>query len=306
MQADCPTSLFGEYTNEILEGRLATKQDKDRRGVLYCDSLCEDSATTEQPNKMKEKTDVSGVGTLSDTEFPKLPVLQKTPDHIVPKNVAKRKVHLILGDSNTVRLHVKDPDVMNISLSGKTLNDIKILMNKVNLKTDETINSVIIHLGTNDIGNADNEAIVKSAVNAMKLVSETYPNIPIGFSSILPRMGTSKFARSFNDSVKAVNSQVLDFCSKEKGFHFVDNDLFVFKNGKFQKNMFDSRDPHGLHVSEEGADELYCSLTAFLIEGESDELGDQTPWISRKRTRGDSSSTPPSADRKTKAAKNQV
>jgi hypothetical protein len=70
--------------------------------------------------------------------------------------------------------------------------------------------------------------------------------------------------------------------------------------------MFDSRDPHGLHVSEEGADELYCSLTAFLIEGESDELGDQTPWISRKRTRGDSSSTPPSADRKTKAAKNQV
>lgn len=85
--------------------------------------------------------------------------------------------------------------------------------------------------------------------------------------------------------------------------HYLDNDQIFFADGKFQKDLFDSNDGSGIHVSDEGAKELYESFTAFFFEGESDELEPATP-LNRKRDRGSSSSTPPSATRKMKQAKN--
>ena len=86
----------------------------------------------------------------------------------------------------------------------------------------------------------------------------------------------------------------------------LNNDLFIFADGKFQKSFYDARDGTGIHLSDGGAVAMYNSFTDFFFHGESDELTSvfelPTP-MSKKRERGSSSGTPPSADRKSKQAK---
>ena len=73
----------------------------------------------------------------------------------------------------------------------------------------------------------------------------------------------------------------------------------MYRDNKFNRNLNDPRDPTGVHVSDEGAGELYGNFLAFAYDGESDELAEvpSTPGTGRKRDRGSDSSTPPSANR---------
>lgn len=72
------------------------------------------------------------------------------------------------------------------------------------------------------------------------------------------------------------------------------------------KKMYDARDAIGVHLSQEGASELYDGFAAFFHHGESDELlPDKTPICDRKRKACFSSSdTTPSAGRVTKVGRN--
>ncbi|WAR10907.1 LOW QUALITY PROTEIN: hypothetical protein MAR_035983, partial [Mya arenaria] len=67
-----------------------------------------------------------------------------------------------------------------------------------------------------------------------------------------------------------------------------------------------NRDPTGVHVSDEGADELNANFLAFVFDGESDELVSPTPGIGRKRGRGSNPSTPPSANRLQKQGRSDI
>ena len=124
---------------------------------------------------------------------------------------------------------------------------------------------------------------------------------------IIPRRGTYQLIKSINEKAKFVNSDIRKFCRSKENYHFLDNDQLFFSEGRFRKTLFDARDPSGVHVSDEGAEELYDSFLAFFYEGESDELEPNelmpiTPSAAetRKRARGSSSSTPSSANRKSK------
>ena len=117
----------------------------------------------------------------------------------------------------------------------------------------------------------------------------------------MPRVGKSSIVRKFNDDAKYVNNYMLENCKYVTYLHYIDNDDIFKKKGQTVKSLYNQSDPKGIHVSEEGARSLYCNLSAFLLDGISDELDMVTPM--KKRTRSDNSNTPPSASRGAKQSK---
>ena len=144
--------------------------------------------------------------------------------------------------------------------------------------------------------------VLKNSVTALNKIEAKWPQSPIAFSSILPRLGKNSVAKRFNEDAKYINSKVLDYCKMKKHLHYIDNDEVFLKKGNIVKSMYDAHDPMGIHVSEEGAEALLNNLTAFLINGMSDEWYMSTPMKKRSRT-NNSSSTPPSATRTAKQTK---
>lgn len=218
---------------------------------------------------------------------------------------AEKKIHVIIGDSNGVRLHLKNPDVRNMSMSGYDLTRCDELISKIDIMEDvETVAGVVIHLGTNDMAHKSVEDICVSAANAMQCVANKWPNSPIAFSSIIPRRGKTTLVKAINEAAVSVNNSVLELCKITRNYHFLNNDNIFYDGTKFMKSLYDARDMKGVHVSDEGAEELYQSFLSFFYEGESDEL-DCTTLIddTRKRERGSSSTTPTSDTRKTKQSK---
>jgi lysophospholipase L1-like esterase len=217
----------------------------------------------------------------------------------------KNPVRIIMGDSNAVRVHVRDPTIKNFSLSGQTLRNINHTMDNVKVDENDSIKAVVIHLGTNDIKTDSAETVTDLCIKAMTSVNERWQKTPVGFSSILPRVGKSVFVKEFNEKVNQVNSKIIEFCRITPYCHFIDNNAFIMENKKFKRSMYDARDSSGIHLSVEGAEELYENMVSFLISGESDELETytNTPFKGDKRPRGSSSTTPQSAERKTKHGK---
>lgn len=279
---DCPIELYGQYAGEILEGRQS------------------DNDVT--PGQTQSSTVSASVEPQSDVT-----ISNESPKQL-PSPSGKSKVQLILGDSNCKRLLITDKSVKNISLSGQKLSSIDTLISKVKIRESETVNSVIIHLGTNDLSSDSVEQITENVKVAFSKANNNWPNTPVAFSSIIPRRGTNQYIKDINEKAKAVNRAVSEICKSNKNCHFLNNDLIFLAEGKFQKHLFDSSESSGVHISDDGALELYNSFQAFFFEGESDELvtgmfDAMTPF-SRKRERGSSSNTPPSVDRKVKQAKN--
>jgi hypothetical protein len=300
IQSECPFELYGEYADEIIEGRLAQKEDSEVRaqGNSHLNSAAGNAAEAETAtvtqNVTNEKTNTSGED------------IESTPSrHTEPQNI-KQKVGVVLGDSNTVRMHVKDKNFKNVSISGQSLNKIENAISKVKVNDNEMVSAVIIHLGTNDISNCKTDDTIDMAKKAMKLVANKWPNTPVAFSSIMPRRGKGKLIKAINDDAIVVNKSVLELCKSTRYYHYLDNDQIFLENDKFQAKLYDERDIKGVHVNDEGAERLYENFLSFFNEGESDEMVDQTPSIIRKRGRGSSSSTPPSANRITKHGRNDL
>ncbi|WAR24787.1 YTX2-like protein [Mya arenaria] len=156
--------------------------------------------------------------------------------------------------------------------------------------------------------NRSSDDIIADTNRALITVAETWPDVPVAFSSILPRKGTNPLVKSMNSAAKQINTNILRLCQSKKNFHYLDNDALVYHENKFNKSFYDPRDPTGVHVSDEGAEELYANFLAFVFDGESDELVEvpSTPGTGRKRGRGSKSSTPPSANRLQKQGRLEI
>lgn len=289
IESECPSEWYGVYSHDILEGREALDD-------VTSEAVQVQTSEVNSVNATRPILDVSS-GDCIDTV--------QTTSTLNNKN--KNKVHIILGDSNCKRLYVSEQNVHNVSLSGQKLKDVDSLAAKVRIGANDVVSSVIVHLGTNDMKD-DTDVIIKNANSALANVAEIWPNTPIAFSSIIPRRGKAEHIKALNDKAKMVNACILKLCKTTKHLHFIDNDAVIYDDGKFQKSMYDASDGSGVHISHEGARALYDSFYAFFFDGESDELiTNETELLtpaSRKRERGSSSATPPSADRKTKLSKN--
>lgn len=151
-------------------------------------------------------------------------------------------MHIIFGDSNCKRLYFADSDVKNISLSGQKLRQFDTLLSKVKIEHNEIVDSVIVHLGTNDIvcDSVNDVDLVENAKSALECVAKRWSNTPVAFSGFIPRRGKSAYVKSLNEPAKLVNSKMLSYCQCIKFMHYLDNDQIFLAHGKFQKDLFDA------------------------------------------------------------------
>ncbi|WAQ98940.1 YTX2-like protein, partial [Mya arenaria] len=203
---------------------------------------------------------------------------------------------LVIGDSNTCRLNIKDGNVLNLSKSGSKLDEIEGILNSS--QAPSNVYSVAVHLGTNELKHDKRDTVVKNAIDALVSVKGRWPKASVGFSSIIPRLGKSSPIKRFNENAKFVNNAVLQHCISTRRYHYVDNDEIFQQN---RKSLYDAKDPSGIHVNNVGAERLYDNLAAFLVDDMSDELDLATPRP--KRLRSQDSHPSPSNDRLTKQGK---
>ena len=93
--------------------------------------------TCETNNKTEQDQDTWQVITTNKTHF-------ESADYM----------NFVIGDSNAIRIHVKDPDVKNVSKSGQKAKDIKSLLDDAASQASsnkKTVKRIVLHLGTNDV-----------------------------------------------------------------------------------------------------------------------------------------------------------
>ena len=103
---------------------------------------------------------------------------------------------IVIGDSNVCRLRIPNSDIKNLSKSGMSFNDVPKFIS--NVKTNETVRSVEVHLGTNDVKHVDKTVVVKRAKKTLFALKDKWLRAKIAYSSIIPRVGKSTVVKQFN------------------------------------------------------------------------------------------------------------
>lgn len=128
-------------------------------------------------------------------EVPATPLSQhqrsesKKPQASKPfKLVSDEYINFVLGDSNALRLHIKDLDVVNLSKSGQTAPEIDSLLAHAREKAGKkVVKRIVMHLRTNDVSRCrtDSNQVTLEVSSAVNKVHTTFPKTNIAFSSIL-------------------------------------------------------------------------------------------------------------------------
>ena len=208
------------------------------------------------------------------------------------EHMTDKAVNFVLGDSNGLRIHMKDPDVKNISKTGQKAADIGTLLKIADAKASgKKVKNIIIHLGTNDISKCKEDSA--QAMIAIRETHKQFPKAQITFSSIIPRKGKSPAIGVLNDSSKAVNDFIRKLAVKESYMCYLNNDSDITDNGVPIKSFYDTSDASGVHLSVKGADMLADSFQDFFNCGHVSDDDLVTPHT-QKRNRSVLSNTPPS------------
>ena len=217
-------------------------------------------------------------------------------------------VNFVLGDSNALRIHVKDPDVKNISKSGQKAADINALLDMAEAQAtadNKTVKRIVVHLGTNDVSKhrSDSAQVQLEVSTALSETHKKFPHASIAFSSIVPRRGKSSVITLMNSTAKTVNEYIKKLAVKEPYLSYIDNDLDIFHQGVLNRTLYEQSDTTGVHLSVKGADMLADSFQEFFNCGPtSDDDHFLTP-VSTKRNRSVLSNTPPSEKQVSKTNK---
>ena len=123
------------------------------------------------------------------------------------KLVSDEYVNFVLGDSNALRIHVKDPDVKNVSKSGQKAADIKTMLDMAGAESstnNKIVKRIVVHLGTNDVSKHKTDAaqVQLELATALSETHKKFPDASIAFSSILPRRGKSTATALLNNTAK--------------------------------------------------------------------------------------------------------
>ena len=178
-------------------------------------------------------------------------------------------MNFVLGDSNALRIHVKDPDVKNVSKSGQKATDIKTLLDMAGAESsanNESVKRIVVHLGTNDVSKHKTDAaqVQLEVATALSETHKKFPDASIAFSSILPRRGKSTATTLLNNTAKTVNEYIKKLAVKERYLSYNDNDLDVLDKGVPIRAFYDPSDTTGVHLSVKGADMLADSFQDFF------------------------------------------
>ena len=326
-QKDCEaykaSQMYGVYAHEIAEGRAADLEASG--GMAYIadnhDNELSTDVNTDATAQMNVNPDLLGdtetneksdeTQIPSDTTHPKTTYVDDlndvNPSETTFEKLSKERVFLVIGDSNSNRIHFKDPDVKNISISGGAASNIDDLLLKAETEAgDKKVKRLVVHLGTNDVTKykADASQVILEITSAINKIHDKFPSSEIAFSSIPHRRGKSSATLGLNNTIKVVNEFVWKMSKREKYLFFLNNDNELLKDGTPVTSMYDGSDSRGIHVSVKGAEILEENMQCFFDSGEASDLDfDAETPSRRKRNRSVMSNTPPSAKQSDKTKK---
>ena len=174
-----------------------------------------------------------------------------------------RQHQFCTGRFKCCSLHVKDPDVKNISKQGQRAATIDTLLSIAESKANgKAVKRVVIHLGINDISKcrADTSQCTVDVSTSITETHKKFPDAEIAFSSILPRRDKTTAIKTPNDTANAVNDYVKKLAKKKSYLYFIDNNSDFLDKGLPNKELYDSSESSGIHVSDRGADILAYML----------------------------------------------
>ncbi|XP_069123841.1 uncharacterized protein [Argopecten irradians] len=111
---------------------------------------------------------------------------------------------VILGASNANRMDIVNDNVCNASINGASFGEIDRLIDKAKNMTNEQIENVILHLGTNDIMTTKNDTdqVMIRVIDALGKVGKAFPDhTKIGVCTILKRKAKGTRPQAFNEAV---------------------------------------------------------------------------------------------------------
>lgn len=269
MRRDCRTpeeEIYGEYVHDIREGRDANKS--------YGKKSSEQDDTSESTQQK-----------MNDT-------IETEPENTIETTV-------ILGASNYKRVPMDESyeNVHVAAVSGTTLEQVETLfkMKSLNEVEPDEVKNVIISLGTNDLSTYrhDIEQVIVNLTSCVEKVKTQYKGAKIGVCSIMPRRGKGAFTVEMNKSAQSVNTFTRKLCAQNSRLHYIDVWTEFTPNNVPNKNMYDTTDATGIHVSTTGAEIMKAIFFDFM---NSTHDGVYPTPQARKRLRS-SGSTPGSADK---------
>lgn len=118
----------------------------------------------------------------------------------------------------------------------------------------------VIHAGTNDYANGDQDRIIQWLDWSIRMIREQNPDIGFIVNGILPR------PKDFDDSnptIKIINSQIKNYCREKRGCffnpchksfleHYDSGDKTVTQRIRTDQELYDPTDYHKLHLSARG------------------------------------------------------
>ena len=335
---------YGAYAFDIMEGRQADEDDAKSEALAECSTPApistevtanmelthdvrmnldfgnddtDDVSETQTSDKNNDKhetyntidTEKTVTEQKQDSEQKEATAHEIKTQVLTPsKLVSEDYVNFVLGDSNALRIHVKDPDVKNISKSGHKAADIKSLLEAADARAtadNKTVKRIVVHLGTNDVSKhrSDSAQVQLEVSTALSETHKKFPQASIAFSSIVPRRGKSSVITLMNSTAKTVNEYIKKLAAREPYLSYIDNDLDIFHQGVLNRTLYEQSDTTGVHLSTKGADMLADSFQEFFNCGPtSDDDHFMTP-VSSKRNHSVLSNTPPSEKQVSKTNK---
>lgn len=161
-----------------------------------------------------------------------------------------RKV-IIVGDSIIKDLNHIDGVTLK-AFPGATIGKLAVLFSKGHISLEE-YDYIIIHVGTNNVGNRNSVDHIKSDYgNLVATVRKLKPHIRIVISSILPRPVDHKIT---DPVIRDINKYLNSVMSKDLNFKFICSYKAVCKFGSYSRYLFAKHD-NGLHLNIEGSNRL--------------------------------------------------
>lgn len=230
LSRDCPDASYGQYAQEIRDGREADREDR----------LAESDGKTTTNN----------------------------PDTSNVNNVSHVNKRVILGASNCKRVQFDQSNTVNASIGGATYAEIDEVVDKAgNMLGDEKTDKVVINLGTVDVcrNQKDPDHITVNVTAALDVVKDAFPGVPVGICSIIPRRGKGEHAKQHNETARSVNTFLKKLCDRHGLFSFIDvhND-FVNEHGFAIGALYDKDDNNGIHINPAGQDHMLNKINVFL------------------------------------------
>ena len=149
---------------------------------------------------------------------------------------------------------------------------------------EKHVDKVVISLGTNDVtrNKLNPDRINAYATKAVELVKDAFSEAVIGFSTILPRKGSSVHAKELNSTTCAVNTFIRNMCAADESLKVIDAHAAFTKDDVANVALYDQYDPSGVHINAHGAKCLTDTFMAFFAE---------TGRTAKKRSRAASSTS---------------